>query len=195
MCPTVLGRIQTRVAILIGPAVLGTILSLATGKAGWIVLIGVYLVMGTALDIAFYPFIIRWQPPWLTFVLALGEFVILYVLSQVLKIGLSPIEAIVWYWVSWAIAITTKIVVLPIVSLGWIENAGEFRTTGWTIAPDHEPVPASAVASIPAHRPRLAQEFSAVHEIPAELRSVPSPSSVQAVPADVRAALQATRSR
>jgi hypothetical protein len=77
MCPTVLGRIQTRVAILVGPSLLGTILSLATGKASWIVLIGVYLVMGTLLDIGFYPLIIRWQPPWLTFVLALGEFVIL----------------------------------------------------------------------------------------------------------------------
>jgi hypothetical protein len=193
MCPTVLGRIQTRVAILVGPAVIGTILSIATGKAGWIVLIGVYLVMGTALDMGFYPFIIRWQPPWLTFVLALGEFVILYVLSQVLEIGLSPVEAIAWYWVSWAVAITTKIVVLPIVSLGWIENAGEFRTTGWAIAPDQEPVPASAVAAVPAEPPPLAQEFSAVRELPDELRAVPSPSSVQAVPAEVRAAIEATR--
>jgi hypothetical protein len=193
MCPTVLGRIQTRVAILVGPAVIGTILSIATGKAGWIVLIGVYLVMGTALDIGFYPFIIRWQPPWLTFVLALGEFVILYVLSQVLKIGLSPVEAIVWYWASWVVAITTKIVILPILSLGWIENAGEFRTTGWAIAPDQEPVPASAVAAVPAEPPPLAQEFSAVREIPDELRAVPSPSSMQAVPAEVRAAIEASR--
>jgi hypothetical protein len=193
MCPTILGRIQTRVAILIGPAILGTILSLATGKAGWIVLIGVYMVMGTALDIAFYPFIIRWQPPWLTFVLALAEFVILYVLSQVLKIGLSPVEAIVFYWVSWLLAIATKIVILPIVSLGWIENAGEFRTTGWAIAPELEPVPAAAVAAIPAQPPALAQEFSAVRELPPEVRGLPSPSSVQAVPAEVRAALEATR--
>ena len=171
----------------------GTILSVVTGRPGWIVLIGVYLVLGTALDIGFCPFIVRWQPPWLTFVLALGEFVILYVLSQVLKIGLSPVEAIVFYWVSWLIAIVTKIVVLPIVSLGWIENAGEFRTTGWAIAPDPQPVPAAAVASVPAQPPALAQEFSAMREIPAELRSLPSPSSVQAVPAEVRAALETSR--
>ena len=193
MCPTILGRIQTRVAILVGPALLGTILSIATGKPGWIVLIGVYLVMGTALDIGFYPFIIRWQPPWLTFVLALGEFVILYVLSQVLKIGLSPVEAIAFYWVSWLIAIATKIVILPILSLGWIENAGEFRTTGWAIAHDQEPIPAAAVAIVPPQPPPLAQEFSAVRELPDELRALPSPSSVQAVPAELRAALEATR--
>jgi hypothetical protein len=117
MCPTVLGRIQTRTAILVAPALLGLILSLATGKAGWIVLIGVYLLLGVALDTGFYPFVIRWQPPWLTFVLALGEFVLLYVLSQVLEIGLSPVQAIIFYWVSLEIAIATKIVVLPILSL------------------------------------------------------------------------------
>jgi len=96
MCPTVLGRIQTRTVILIGPAILGLVLSLATGKAGWIVLIGVYLLLGVALDTGFYPFVIRWQPPWLTFVLALAAFVLLYVLSQVLEIGLSPVQAIVF---------------------------------------------------------------------------------------------------
>jgi hypothetical protein len=191
MCPTVLGRVQTRWAILIIPAILAAIVSLITQNEGWIVLIGLYFVIGVALDTCFYPFIIRWQPPWLTFVLALGEFVILYVLSQVLKIGLTPVEAIVWYWVSWLLAIATKIVVLPIVSLGWIENAGEFRTTGWAIAPEREPVPAAAVAAVPAQPPPLAREFSATREVPAELRALPSPSSVAAVPAEVRAALDA----
>jgi len=32
------------VAILLGPVLIGTILSIATGKAGWSVLVGVYLV-------------------------------------------------------------------------------------------------------------------------------------------------------
>ena len=34
MCPTVLGRIQTRVAILVGPAILALILSLVTEAGG-----------------------------------------------------------------------------------------------------------------------------------------------------------------
>lgn len=192
MCPTILGRIQTRTAILVGPAILGAILSLVTGKPGYIVLIGVYLLMGIALDAGFYPFVIRWQPPWLTFVLALGEFVLLYVLSQVLEIGLSPVEAIVFYWVSWAIAITTKIVVLPIMSLGWIENAGEFRATSWTVLTQRQPVSAAATAVVRAEPPPLALEFAAEAEVPRATRDAPSPSTVDAIPEELRLAAQRT---
>ena len=184
MCPTVLGRIQTRTVILIGPAILGLVLSLATGKAGWIVLIGVYLLLGVALDTGFYPFVIRWQPPWLTFVLALAEFVLLYVLSQVLEIGLSPVQAIVFYWVSWIIAITTKIVVLPILSLSWIENAGEF------VVAQSAPVSAVAVAAVPVEPSALAREFAAEGDLPRAVRNAASPSTLDAIPEELRIAAQ-----
>jgi hypothetical protein len=190
MCPTVLGRIQTRTVILVGPALLGLVLSLVTGKAGWIVLIGIYLLLGVALDTGFYPFVIRWQPPWLTFVLAVGEFVLLYVLSQVLELGLTPVQAIVFYWVSWALAVTTKIVVLPILSLGWIENGGEFRATGWTVLAQRVPVSAAAVAAVPAEPSPLAREFAAERAVPRAVRNAPSPSTVDAIPEELRLAAQ-----
>ena len=188
MCPTILGRVQTRVAILTIPAILATIISLATGNEGWIVLIGLYLLMGVGLDVVFYPFIIRWQPPWLTFVLALGEFGILWALAHFLKVGLTDAEAIGLYWVSWVIAITTKIVILPIMSLSWIENGGEFRETGWTIPAEREPLP--LLVAMPAEPggapPQLARAFSSVHEIPPDVRGLPSPSGVhQRPPAQV----------
>jgi hypothetical protein len=185
VCPTVLGRVQTRWAILIIPALIATVISLVTGNEGWIVLIGVYFVVGVALDIGFYPFIIRWQPPWLTFTLAVGEFVIVFVLAHILKVGLTNPEAILEYWIAWWIAIWTKVVILPLISLSWIENAGEFRSTDWSVAPEYQPLPIS-VFTPPAPGggpPPLARQFSAaVIEIPEELRRAPSPSGVHRIP-------------
>src|SRR5262249_13652979 len=125
MCPTVYGRVQTRWSILIMPAIVAAIISLITQNAGWIVVIGIYFVLGVTLDTVFYPFIIRWQPPWLTFTLAASEFVLVYLLAKVLKVTLTPVEAILLYWIAWCLAIWTKVVVLPLISLSWIEDAGE----------------------------------------------------------------------
>jgi hypothetical protein len=184
MCPTTFGRVQTRWASIIGPAVIATVISLVTHNAGWIVLIGVYFVLGVALDTAFYPFIIRWQPPWLTFTLAVGEFVLVYILAHVLKVGLTNLDAVVLYWGAWVLAIWTKVAILPLLSLSWIENAGEFRQTGWSVAPEYQPLAVTAFAPPMegSGPPPLAREFSSVRELPEELRRLPSPSAVRRRP-------------
>jgi hypothetical protein len=187
MCPTVLGRIETRTAILIGPALLGTLLSVITSNAGWIVLIGIYLLVGVALDILLYPYVIKWQPPWLTFVLGVGEFVIVFVLGMVANIHLGVVDAIWFYWVSWALATASRIVILPLVSLSWIENGGEFRLTGWSMPPEREPLPALGTAAVPLSGgvPELVRQFSSVNQVPPELRELPSPSGVHRDPRQI----------
>ena len=184
MCPTVIGRLQTRVFTLIGPALLATILSLLTDNPGWIVTIGIYLLMGATLDILFYRYVIRWQPPWLTFVIGVEEFVLLFVLVMVLKPGavvvngdlvaqegFGTVGAIVLYWVSWMMAVSTRIVVFPLLSLSWVEDGGEFRQTGWSVTPETEPIPlTAAVLPSEADAPLVRQLSTAGTAPPAAVR-------------------------
>jgi hypothetical protein len=188
MCPTVLGRVETRTAILIGPALVALALSLATHNEGWIVLIGIYLLVGVTLDVLFYPYVIKWQPPWLTFVLGAGEFAIVYVLAHVAKVGLASLDAAWFFWASWVLAVCTRIVALPLLSLTWIEDGGEFRRPGWSITPEQEPVAAVGVAEVGTGTtlPALAREFSVVLEVPQELRDLPSPSQVITIAPEMR---------
>ena len=193
MCPTTLGRIQTRTFALIGPAILAAILSLFTWNTGWIVTIGIFLLMGVALDSLLYPRLIKWQPPWLTFVLAVGEFVLLFVLLKLLRpgeagygdpdsvLGLADLQPILLFWVAWLMAVTTRIVVFPLISLSWIEDGGEFRVTGWAVPPQMEPVSPVAAVNPNAAATPLVRELSSAHAKPPDLK--PSLSSVHKRPA------------
>src|SRR2546423_7973386 len=85
MCPTPTGRLHTRVATIIGPVILGLVLWAISGHPDWIVLVGVYLLLGIFLDAAIYSWLLKYQPPWMGFVLALAEFGLLLVLAGVLN--------------------------------------------------------------------------------------------------------------
>ena len=181
MCPTPIGRIHTRVATIVLPALLGTVLSIATGKPGWIVLIGVYLLLGVTLDSCVYSWVLKYQPPWMTGILALTEFGLLYVLANVLKLGLTPLEAILLFWASWLLATGTRIALLPIVLLTYIESATEFRRVEWSIPPSQAALPIVVAAGESRAGPGpVLQEASGIHARPIELK--PSPSGVHRIP-------------
>jgi prepilin signal peptidase PulO-like enzyme (type II secretory pathway) len=141
MCPTPIGRLHTRVATIVLPALLGILISLLTDDADWIALIGLYLLLGVALDALVYSWAIRYQPPWMTFILAVVELGLLLALVSGTDLTLSVGGSIAFYGAAWLLAIFTKLVVLPNVSLTYLESAGEFRTTEWSIPPSRQPTP------------------------------------------------------
>lgn len=188
MCPTPTGRIHTRTAAIILPALFGLILSLITGHFDWLVLIGVYYVMGIFLDTAVYSWLFRFQPPWMTFVLALAEFGLLLVLAGLLNRangGLENVavgEAAIFYWISWILAIPiTKVVLLPLFSLTYLESAGEIRTTEWSIPESQLALPVLASSADAKRGPGpVVREASGAHAKP--LPQLPSPSGVHRLP-------------
>jgi hypothetical protein len=189
VCPTPTGRVHTRVTtILIGPAVLGLILTLVTGNLDWIVLVGVYLLMGVVLDTTIYSWLLKYQPPWMTFVLALAEYGILLAITQLLEgfPNISVLEATIFYWACWVLAAIAKIVVLPILSLTYLESAGEFRRIEWSVPAEAVALPVLASAEEARRGPgRLVAEASGVHAKP--LQALPAPSGLHSVPRPSRA--------
>lgn len=185
MCPTPAGRLHTRVACMTLPYLLGALLWLITGNPDWLVIMGVFLVMGAALDTVVYPFAIRWQPPWMTGVLAIFEFGLLLVLGSLLELDLTFIEALVLYVVAWLLFISTKIALLPIFSLTYLESAGEFRRLEWSIPAAQERLPVIAAVTPEELRPgKLISEASGAHAKP--LPQVPSLSGAHQIPAELR---------
>jgi hypothetical protein len=188
MCPTPTGRIHTRAAIIWAPALLGLILSLVTGQPDWIVIIGIYFLMGITLDTLVYSWAFKYQPPWMTFLLAVGEWGILLVLVGLLNDAsdgklpnVSVLEASIFYWVSWILAIWTKVVILPLISLTYLESAGEFRRIQWSIPPQNVAVPVLASTEEAKGGPGpVVREASGAHARP--LEPLPSPSGLHSVP-------------
>ena len=70
---------------------------------------------------------------------------------------------------------------LPIISLTYLESAGEFRRVEWSVPPPQEPLPVLASAAEARRGPgKLLSEASGVHARP--LEPLPPPSGVRAVP-------------
>jgi hypothetical protein len=189
MCPTPTGRIHTRTATIFLPALFGLIVSLVTGHFDWLALIGIYYVMGIFLDTAVYSWLFRFQPPWMTFVLAIAELGLLLVLSQIIGNtadgGLTHVgigEAIIFYWIAWILAIPiTKVVLLPLISVTYLESAGEIRRVEWSIPESQVPLPVLASGAEAKRGPGpVVREASGVHAKP--LPQLPSPSGVHRLP-------------
>jgi hypothetical protein len=98
--------------------------------------------------------------------------------------GLSNVsipEAAIFFWASWILASLTKIVLLPIFSLTYIESAGEFRRTEWSVPPPLEALPVLASSAEAKGGPGpVIREASGVHARP--LEPLPSPSGVHRIP-------------
>src|SRR4051794_11550773 len=174
MCPTPTGRIHTRTGTIWLPALFGLIVSLVTGHFDWLALIGIYYIQGIFLDTCVYSWLFRLQPPWMTFVLAIAELGLLLVFAGLLNKangGLENVsvgEAVIFYLIARILGIPlTKVVILPIVSLTYLESGGEIRRIDWSIPEANLPLPVLASAAEAKRGPGpIVREASGVHAKP-----------------------------
>lgn len=186
MCPTLLGRIQTRIVVLILPALLAGLLSLLTGNGEWLALIGIYLLMGVTLDCCVYRPIFSWQPGWLTLILAVAEYVLLMVIALFLEFSIPFWQATIFYWAVWVIAQCVRIVLLPLIWLTRLEDGGELRRPEWTIPAQLEQLPVLASAG-----EQLPERLSGLWQRPSQIgEALPPPSQIGPIPPEFLAALR-----
>jgi len=180
MCPTLLGRLQTRIVILVLPAVLAALLSLVTSNGEWLALVGLYLVMGAVLDCVVYAPVVSWQPGWLTGILGLAEYVLLLVLALALGFTIPVGRATLFYAAVWLIAQCVRIAVLPLLFLTRIEDGGELRPVRWTLPAAHEQLPLLASPEEP-----LPERLTGVWNRPSEAgQPLPAPSQIGPIPSE-----------
>ncbi|MGI8631695.1 MAG: hypothetical protein ACR2NA_04010 [Solirubrobacterales bacterium] len=186
MCPTPIGRVHTRVYGLIPGACLAALVAVFAGNIDWLVLVGVFLLMGVALDSAVYPWILKYQPPWMTGILALAELLLLLVLASVVELEITIVGGIILYVAVFALFIATKIAVMPLVSLTYLESAGEIRRAQWSVPPSQASLP--VLANVDPSQPvgPVVREASGAHAVPVERK--PPPSAVREIPAELRGA-------
>lgn len=130
MCFTPLGRLHTRCASLLGPAMLAAAFAVVSDKPDYWTLLALMLVCGIGLDLAVYSWLIGYQPRWLTLSLAAIEFfVIKWVMEwpYPFEIRLHTRQALIFYALAWGLVWLTLYVVLPRIAPRWIEDGGEFR--------------------------------------------------------------------
>jgi hypothetical protein len=186
MCPTLLGRLQTRFAVLVIPALIAVIVSLIDQNPDWLALIGLYLVMGCILDVVVYRPVFSWQPGWLTFIIAVAEWILLLVLALTLEFEVGFIEGSIFYWAVWLVAQTVRIVLLPLIFLTRLEDGGEFRQPVWTIPAQLEQLPVLASAG-----EQLPERLSGLWQRPSQIgQALPAPSQIGPIPPEFLAAVR-----
>jgi hypothetical protein len=172
--------VQTRIMALVIPAIIGLLVSLGTGNWGYLALVGLTLLVGATLDLALYGPIVFWQPPWLTGILGLGEYVIVLVLAIVLDFGVPFWAATLFYWGIWVVAQWSRIVILPLIFLTRIEDGGQIRGIEWTIPPRMQQLP------VLAQPERLPERLSGVWSRPSQMgQALPAPSQAGRIPPEL----------
>lgn len=189
MCPTLLARLQTRLATLALPALVACAWGLATRDAAWPAFVGLMLVCGAALDACVYRPLVRWQPAWLGAAMAVFEWAFVVGVTEMLGFPRGGVATSLAYWAAWAAAQAVRVALLPVLFVTRLEEGGELGRSRWWI-PDGQ----RALAAPPGDGEALPDRLSSVWARPAhDDGPLRAPSHIAPIPPEFLAVLNPTR--
>ena len=130
MCFTMLGRVETRLLSLGWPLALALTQAALLDDADYLRLLNLMVLVAFTLDLVVYPWLIHYQPRWLSIVLGAGEFMLMTAAMRwlpVIHVQLPFTQALTFYVMAWLGAWLTTQALLPLAWPRWAEDGGELR--------------------------------------------------------------------
>ncbi len=129
MCFSLLGRLHTRALSLIIPFFVTGVFIANTNQSDYGLLFLLMTVVGFALEIGLYYWLIEYQARWLSITLAVLEFLILKWIVELpvypFEVHLRTRQALEFYFVAWLGSWATTQAILPMMFPRWAEEGGE----------------------------------------------------------------------
>jgi hypothetical protein len=128
MCFTLIGRLQTRLCSLALPLGVTALFASIQHTADYWTLFALMVLVGLALDVGVYGWLIRYQPRWLTISLGVCEFFVIRFLAgrlSLFAVRLSDSEAALFYLCAWLGVWLSTQMLLPLCWPRWAESGGE----------------------------------------------------------------------
>jgi len=127
---TLRGRVETRLAGAIAPVLVAAVLSPILHKWWPLELVGLMLLIGLALDVLAYHWLLPYQPGWAAVPLGLLELGLTLAAARLLELGAPLRPALVFFAGTWLLAQLLAHAALPLLHLTWPEDGGELGPAG-----------------------------------------------------------------
>lgn len=130
MAYTLRGRLETRVAVSLGPLLAACVLALVLHRWWPVELAGLMLGVGLAVDGALYHRFFPYQPGWLALPFGLAELGVVMGLALPLSVDPPLVPALAFFAGSWLLAQTLGHAAFPLRRISYGEDGGELGGAG-----------------------------------------------------------------
>ena len=166
MAYTLRGRLESRLAAVLGPLVAACFVALAL-EAWWPVeLASLMLVVGLTFDLTIYHRLFPYQPGWAALPLGVLELAVVMGLARLLHVGASLSAALAFYAGAWLLAQLMGHAVFPLARLSYGEDGGELGRAGAFLVATALVVLAAAAGVAWMTQPPVVHLAAGIHEGP-----------------------------